>query len=169
MRPWTMALTALVLSLALLSGAVSEQDVRDRLENVARAQDPDFPDGGTAKLTHFSYVCHLLTDDGPIYVANRRAVSNLPREAQGRNALVFVDGQFRLLASVPYERSFPLWCDEGKLYLEGAWDGQQFEFEPCQDERGCNVIDWSRGYGKLPDFRWERADGSSIAAVGRRR
>lgn len=161
MRPWTVAFSALGLSLALLSGAAPEQDIRDRLENVARAQDPSFPDGVKVKLTSFSYVCRLMTEDGPIYVSNRRAVLGGMAAPRGQNALTFVDGQFRLLATIPYASSLPLWCDGGKLFLWGPWDGQQFEFDPCADHRGCNVIDWSEGYAVMPSFYWEKAYGSS--------
>lgn len=161
MRPWKVAFSALGLSLALLSGTTPQADIRDRLEKVARAQDPGFPDGDKVKLTSFAYVCRLLTDDGPVYVANRRAVLTGMAAPRGQNAITFVDGHFRLLATIPYAASLPLWCDQGMLFLWGPWDGQQFEFEPCNDERGCNVIDWSKGYAVMPNFRWERAYGSN--------
>ena len=161
MRPWTVAFSALLLSLALLSGAAPEHDIRDRLENVARAQDPSFPEGAKLRLTHFSYVCRLMTGDGPIYVSNRRAVLNDMPAPRGQNVITFIDGQFRLLATIPYASSLPLWCDGGKLYLWGGWDGPQFEFDPCADPKGCNVIDWTEGYRVMPSFYWEKAYGSS--------
>ncbi len=161
MQPWATALTALTLSAVVLSGAAPEQDVRDRLENVARAQDPSFPDGEKVKLTHFSYACRLMTADGPIYVSNRRAVIAGMPAPRGENALTFVDGHFRLLATIPYRTSLPLWCQGGKLFLFGSWDGQQFEYDPCADSRGCNVIDWSEGYAVMPGFYREAAYGSS--------
>ena len=167
MGPWTTALTALMLSAVLLSGAAPEQDVRDRLENVARAQDPEFPDGEKVKLTHFSYVCRLMTADGPVYVSNRRAIIAGMLAPRGQNALTFVDGHFRLLATIPYASSLPLWCDGGKLYLWGAWDGHQFEYDPCDESRGCNVIDWSEGYAVMPGFYFEQAYGSSGGIEGR--
>ncbi|MES2981216.1 MAG: hypothetical protein V4727_02795 [Verrucomicrobiota bacterium] len=152
-------LGALLMIVSLITGCISTPpssttDVRSSLLTSARRDDPDFPDGKSMVLTHFSHVGQLESSRGEmVYVADRRAVISGMMAPRGQNYITFFDKDFRYLGKIRYGSSRPLWCDASRLYLFGALDGSSADLSG-------NVIDIAGGYNHLVAYQ-RRAYGSS--------
>ncbi len=129
-------------------------DVRAALLTSAAENDPDFPDGETVLLTHFSHVGELQSSRGDlVYVADRRAVTAGMPAPRGHNFITFFDEDFVYLGKTHYVASRPLWCEGSRLYLFGELDG-------IVAGLSGNVIDLSDGYDRIRAYH-ARAYGSS--------
>ena len=118
-------------------------DVRAALLASAQTSDPDFPDGQTTILTHFSHVGQVTSSSGQvIHIADGRAVVAGMLAPRGRNYITFFDGHFRYLGKVGYVQSRPLWCDGSRLYLFGDLDGSATGLSG-------NVFDVADGYDQM--------------------
>lgn len=123
------SVVSILVAMAVWSGCASTppshpKDIRTALLASAQRSDPDFPNGQTVVLTHFSHVGQLLTSKGEtIHVADQRAVIAGMSAPRGRNFITFFDSRFRYLGKIGYVSSRPLWCDGSRLYLWGDQDG----------------------------------------------
>jgi len=155
-RPFLFAVGILAgCSLPSRTVVSSQPDIRLRLLENARQQDQEFPDGSAIKLTHFSYVGTLETLQGTVYVVDRRAVIAGMLAPRGLNVICFFDASEQFLGKVCYATSRPLWCENGKVYLFGAYDGGAIS-----EDESCNVIDLSAGFSNMR-FIHQKAYGSS--------
>jgi hypothetical protein len=151
-------LTLLAMIAGLVCGCTSKpsaqlSDVRAAMLASAKRSDPDFPDGHSLVLTHFSHIGQLVSSSGElVYVADRRAVIAGMLAPRGQNYITFFDREFRYLGKIGYGASCPLWCDGSRLYLFGDLDGG--------GRLSGNVIDIAGGYANLAAYH-VRAYGSS--------
>lgn len=147
-------LAAIASLLCGCAGTPQVSDVRSFLLASAERGDPNFPDGHSVVLTHFSHVGQLVSSSGDlVYVADRRAVIAGMLAPRGQNYITFFDDQFRYLGKIRYVSSRPLWCDGSRLYLFDDLDG-------FSTSLSGNVIDIADGYEHLTAYHL-RAYGSS--------
>ncbi|MEM6435047.1 MAG: hypothetical protein AAF773_14525 [Cyanobacteria bacterium P01_D01_bin.115] len=148
-------LVALSLALPPLSASISEEfshkqhsmpplNVRQLLLDSAKENDPDLSlENSSVAITHFSYVCELMTDSGDlIYVADRRAVLLGMAAPRGLNYITFFKEDHSYLGKIRYVHARPLRCNRGELYLYTNIDSGGVS---SQD----NVIDVSEGFENL--------------------
>jgi len=150
---------ALVLSFiptGCVTPSVESLGVRAELLASARRGDPDFPDGRSLVLTHFSHIGQLVTSrDEIIYVVDRHSVTAAALSPHGQKFIMFFDEKFGFLGKIGYGDSAPLWCDGSKLYVRGALD-RRF-WNSAIDRRlekipGGNVIDVAAGFEGLTNY-----------------
>lgn len=137
-----------------LGSAPPPTNLRVALLEAAKRGDPEFPDGRSVQLTHFSHVGELRAADGQrIFVVDQRAVLTGMLAPLGQNRIAFFDENLRYLGSIGYVFSRPLWCEGSQLYLFGDLDGVATGFEG-------NVIDVTHGFPKIQVYH-ESVYGSS--------
>ncbi|MEZ6243804.1 MAG: hypothetical protein R3B57_12270 [Phycisphaerales bacterium] len=113
---------AAILSVTLAVGACAPKtvNVRSRLLEASKAQDPHFPDEASLQLTHFAYIGDIETADGRFHVVYANAVIRGMLAPRGQAWLALYDEDQNFVRR--YEllgRGRPLWCEGGKIYWSG--------------------------------------------------
>jgi len=150
----------LLLSSGLIGCATANStratDVRAKLLAAAERSEPDFPDGRSLVLTHFSHVGQLVTARGEtIYVASRHSVTADVLAPHGQAFITFFDEKFHYLGRIAYGESYPLLCEGSKLYLSGDLDRRFWNSDldrQLENVPPGNVIDVAGGFEKLTNY-----------------
>ena len=100
-------------------------DQREAFLSSAASSDPDFPDGISTKLTHFSHIGTVLTTSGPLNVTFLKQVILGMPSPRGASYLHFFDSDYRWVGKQTCQ-TYPLWCEGGNIFMFGLddWGGQ---------------------------------------------
>ena len=129
-----------IVSLSLLCGSCANAtDVRARMLEASKREDPDFPDGKELKLTRFAYIGTVLAQGKELRVVEMAAVLQYMRAPRGQSALYFFDEDCRFVGRYPLRRTSARWCEGSFVYFFGLEGDGEYE---------GNALDLSDGFDK---------------------
>jgi len=122
-------------------------DVRERLLEASRGT-KGFPDGSSTKLMSFSYIGHVTTNQGKMYVVDMNAVlTGMMSPRGGVGKIMFFDSEYRFAGSLESKRyPKPAFCRGDKLYFWGR--SKHLNVNSGGELPNGNALDLSRGWNR---------------------
>ncbi len=128
----------------------SPMGYRDMMLSAAITEHPGFPDGENVQLVQFAYIGDVNTQEGRLRVVLLRSVLTGMASPRGQSEILIFDGRGQYVGALQcVAPAYPLWCEEGRIYLFGETliNGMRGNAWDLEDGMESARLIWSPQYG----------------------